>query len=1032
MHRPTQSKQDSSENNPFFDAIQSVFDTYVLRQEPFAVRSFPVRSYVTRRRGEEARDVGALLSQLPESLRRYDLGTVESELLDFFVNDQAMYRLNLIAPRGGGKSSIVNYCARVLEQERAPIKVAIARFDNTGTERLTAERVLHRCATALAINNPSVPTQEGGLLSVLTRYIQENGEAGLVFDNLDHLRASDLDLVFDVSSELHDAGGFRIVRCVRPASMHRTRVKSSPRNVYSYEIRVRPPLLRDVFEAGVEELTSSKKLKDAIIGEVKYTGDQLANAVKVAYQIVTATGKSRRKSDAIDLVEGVAADDIRHAKRLFRRILQHRNFPYEEALKGSTLDVRGFFPMTSLLEGSREDYTDCLDVRNILFAKAEQTDSDIGNQTAGTPDYLVKQRVLVLLRLESRVPVRRLLFWLKLLGHRTADASHAIVQLHGGGLVEFSDTEQVSTEEVEAASGTISLSASGLYFLQNLLRHPDYLLSAVMDTLLQHPDLPSDQHRFSFSDRVRSLLEYCQTAHNHEYSALDSIKGAEASADMERVISSLRHSQTLTAALAAGVAALAASRERFGSNESLREKVMTASESLTDGQETLERKLEELSNRTRRWREDVIRANAGGYLLAVKFGEGANNYDLFVSDSESEELPLEGIIRVPPTGGDDRGSSGVYAFVSRGTTDVSGDRDGVLSGHAPSFDVKRLSSPNDQPRLAEVPEVSETGSTSSFLLANTDLDGMVRLELVVRTRSSKRTHTISKDGCSLSDLRKAIKRMLSKLQCAILSYTTSPEDAKAELKHAAIVIGSVLADGALSDEGKPLLANAILEAEQFIVVTDIDDIPWELAAVPIDQVTGDVELICARHTTRCRRWTDSIGQLIGGNVTQSLPAARRVICAGAVSNAAETHVEASTYVGLVRAVETGDVVHLVGHRDGQDVFVHAGDERDPYAVCSEDIQVKRLPSIAVVLSACSSGSAGGPQPAGTALARGFASAGKTVVWAPHVDVSTASADAIQSHLAKFAEKAQGQTWCIDSAMNRTDEEPLLSIYFRFG
>lgn len=445
--------------------IQSIYDGAIsLEPLPRAEWDYLKAHYIHERRGERAVNVAEAATVLPPGLAKFPLGASEIDFLDFVVNYSRNRVLTLIAPRGAGKTSFLHYVEAVIEKARlGRRKPVFFIFGNLEKLEDSTERLETNCRDLLTIMAGETERRAPKLGE---RWRKAFGELGsslrqcrsvndarecfrtlahglpkndlrrlvLVFDNLDQLDTPVIALVLDLARAIYLVSRVACIVCLRPNCLLGVAQRGDARAFFNYEISLRSPDVSAWIRRLGQRLANQAAVKFAedrtplIVSGREITPEQLGNAVE---RFVALLSNRRPQDDALELLQALCADDIRHLRILVRRMIAHRSFPLLQLLDQE--DSIDYHPLPALVGGYNVLYRHDTWVPNLLWWPDPE----------GSPDFLIFQRLLRVLDRGAPETLDTLISYMDLLDYSRDSTLSALEILCGPSL--FAERTKISS-----------------------------------------------------------------------------------------------------------------------------------------------------------------------------------------------------------------------------------------------------------------------------------------------------------------------------------------------------------------------------------------------------------------------------------------------------------------------------------------------------------------------------------------------------------------------------------------------------------
>jgi hypothetical protein len=590
---------------PSDESVESFNPIYVALEGAFAA-AFPVsrldldcsnpdqirNNYITERQGIRWDDVTreAMLSKLPRDWKKYPIGYYEADILDFIANYDHNRILFVLGPRGIGKSSIVQYISNLVfcSNSNEPYYCIVYDGNCEGpNSKNWAWLTNFKKYVIDGLRKISEKERENGrsrdadlILSVFGDIEQSNGEADLfeafsrlrlnhtsqnprwitiIFDNLDPL---DNDTIFEMQgfcSRLNVKTKLGSILCMRPSTYEYIQNLVGVQTFKRYQVRLKPPSSLSILERMPDKLYAYTKSissdKMPIINGVTLTPSL---AQTIGQRIVDSIKKSTSLEfrQIIRFFDSVSSEDMRHLSALFCRMVAYRNLPRFDKCEDSSDGSDNFHPVTAAIYGGHSIYCRNSLIHNILWTPLK----------TGGDSYLLAHRILCVLRDQRPSKKTENIFrWLSAYGFTDAEEIiETMDSLRVSHLIYGSDLDKNwTTSNIPISCG---LTRSGKFFLNSLLRDPDYLLPVVCSVPLKHElfnndikQRASDEYRINLSVSASSLMEYYREVLGHESREIRYMRSVSKPNEyLAYATDCLRHDGTISASIRVALQELSA------------------------------------------------------------------------------------------------------------------------------------------------------------------------------------------------------------------------------------------------------------------------------------------------------------------------------------------------------------------------------------------------------------------------------------------------------------------------------------------
>lgn len=501
--------------NQLWRLIKKIYEQSVPREPlPRWHRRLLETSYILDRTPMDDTDVSDSFDDIPLVFRKKGIGWAEAELLRFILLGKYDRVLNVIGPRGSGKTSLVHYVEALLFNSPYKTKRAVAIVSGLSIFPLIQAHqdvkekhiidLISQEFSELSVKYSATPWQsafaEGASLlanasneiefasamNQVCQYLPKQDPRCLTFmvDNLDPLPSRVIDMAFSMFRVLYEKTHIGSAFFLRKGNLFSDTNIDGSQSLFRPRLRLGTP-------------SSSKWLSDlphrmAITAKELWQNKPLVctwgvlddRHLEIAMKNLIGIIESRKRAaeNVLPYLQFMAGEDMRSLRDLFPRILKNRNLPLKEIFsenQSAEVTADDFHPLRAMMEGGHILYTDCPEIRNLLHFKSRKV--------PGWGSYLLYHRILALLSGHDSVPTDRFLVRMQCLGYQGTVLREALNRLWESHLVRW------SCHDDRLKAGNIPLrlwaSAAGEFFLQKLLRSINYLRNAVLDTPLEHRSL---------------------------------------------------------------------------------------------------------------------------------------------------------------------------------------------------------------------------------------------------------------------------------------------------------------------------------------------------------------------------------------------------------------------------------------------------------------------------------------------------------------------------------------------------------------
>lgn len=630
--------------NPTFAALQGAFANAF----PASGLNFDFRDkakigdlYIVERQGNSwtpsVRE--AMLGALPASWASYPTGYIEADVMDFIVNHPQNRMLSILGPRGVGKSTSIRYIAGVLGQECKNEPYHLAFFDGNTDSRngdgefnekwwptflrkflQEAERIAvceerhDRPADAAAIRQSLAPIAKKGASEAAffdTCGMLLTGHSAnhtcwltLVFDNLDPLPNATITEMYSFCLRLKASTGMGTILTMRPSSYENVQSRLGCRTARPFRVRIRPPAAAAIL-ARVPKRLEAYAAANYMVAPPHIDGQPVTPALAHAIgerliRLIEAGHPMREFRQVMKFFDAVSSEDMRHLAVLFNRMVANHKLPPLLSADSDQQRAADFHPVTAAIYGSHTLYERNEYVANLLFTP----------DARGEAQFLLAHRILAVIRAQRPATgLAEIHGFLAACGVVDADEIvKTMNRLRIANLIYGTDLDKNwdSLHQPDACG----LTQAGLYYLNSLLRDPDYLLAVVHDTPLDHRRVRAERDAStadffepSFAASASSLIEYYTEILAREHRDLRAMK-SERNPDsrLAYAVDCLRHGSSLSACVQAGLTTLATRtmRSRSPGVASVAQEIHSALERHRSSQDSLAQGYEEVLDRCER------------------------------------------------------------------------------------------------------------------------------------------------------------------------------------------------------------------------------------------------------------------------------------------------------------------------------------------------------------------------------------------------------------------------------------------------
>ena len=1034
-----------SGQSPYWQQLQSIYDeAMTLEPLPRGEWDYLQAHYILERRGERWSDVSEAAKALPGQLASLPLGLSEIDFLDLIVNYQRTRVLALIAPRGAGKTSFLHYVEAVIERSDFEAKPIFLIFGNLEMlDNLESfEAACHDLFTLMAgeVAHRAERLAESwrkalGRLSLDLRQCRSPSDgrecfrtfAGslsprelkrlvLVFDNLDQLHTRVITLVLDLARVIYLVSHIACIVCLRPNCWTGVARRGDARAFFNFEIALKPPSVKAWIAKVGERMADRVTAKLAsgiplVIAGQHISPEQLKNAMD---RFVALLVNRPPQDDVLGLLQAICADDVRHLRILFRRMIANRAFPLQQLLNGE--DRIDYHPVPTMLNGYNLLYCNDNYVPNLLWR----------SDAHESPDPLIFHRILRLLHREEPEILGSVIFHMEILDYPRDSTLSALETLYGPLLIRGTDQDKFDSDSPPTA---IYLTEAGEYYRTQLLRNADYLLAAVLDVPLSHKRMhrsfESDPERTAqkslFLERVDSLFEYTEEVASREKNQIAHLSSATTSPALRRVAGSLRHGGLLLSSLCHGLAVVVGRSwySRYGIVRDTIDEYRPRFAALRETEKTLLAELSQIvqQRNTRVSLPDFAHHDTHGPMTIDIAGEGDNMIVNVKIDLERSDHTAVIFLDIETSN-----ERALRTAIARPVNDTSTPAERRAVSAVARFDLvpHRHGGEIDKVHLrAYMSEV--VGSREAFLAPEAS-NGRLKLKLYWLNNGPA---VELGDLVSIADVTTTVQNILHD----ILGKTVG-QQLRIEDLHAA---GSKLARQLLNPAGMNVLATIARSLDRVVILSAESDvtIPFEwLRPVPLHDDVDPVGTL-AEHCSVVRFPLHPIQYTVKA---RNRVLSQASLCTIGLPQAKEKPWRYATpceFSDLRGICQDHNVLHIVAHCDEQTgrIMVKNGTKD---LELSDDVFLAHpfcTPDHSIVLSVCKIGLLDHRRNIGRMLAEQFENA----VWIPLVSIVESDAERLDMALAHYLQ-SQLKVCSLDHFFldRRMQKEPVAHIYIRYG
>ena len=997
--------------NSFWDAIEPVYDG-ACQKDSLARWDWDElkEKYISDRKYNEFIDIKAMRSRLPKELLSCDFGPNEIDLVDFLLNYKGDRVITLEGPRGSGKTSMLHYIEAAIYKSRYksfPIFLIIdclAKEQNVSKYQIIkllideVKKLLHKVKGIIHSSFEELIAEiEGDMtFSGASRAFSNMAQKLpsetfnriiVVFDNLDQNYLDSICHGIELAKEIYKSSKVSTITCLRPGCLEAITYRGDARAFFNYKIKVTAPkTIRWIEALGPKMSVSAQKLKENT-GNILRAYDKKIQPEKIELSINNFVKllEDVKYDDVnvLNIMDAVAADDIRHLVLLTRRLLGHRQFPGMWVLDFDK-KYPDYHPLISLLEGNSFIFEKNKVIPNLLSF----------SDTTSRCDFLISHRILLILNTnDHKTPhsSKKLLHSLNILGHDDHTIINCLAYLHELLLIRSTDAEFVDPKATLPTA--FFLTESGRLFLNHLLCTKDYLLTTVLDVSLEHTTLKKSLRKnpntIKFSDQLDSLLEYIEKVKLEEEAQINRLIESSINEFAVLLLSLFKNGGLLCRQLLEGL-------------ESTLESVRYSKfPSAYNTCPILEVTIKSIS----KWIEDMGTKLNEAYLKKITAK---------ITTPQTITLSHSAKLLILPSGNE----VSVSAEMS-----LPCRVDSVLIGILGQIDNKTIATST----IAKVETKHERSSINAvFGTFSTDQTDTIKLHanaVISHGGNRKKLGLLSMNNLGCETMQLSFHVMSpDKHDCKpfIIGKKVNVDDIKelsnnffqGELnfdkpellsKEKILILGTKLANATLSDEGQNVLATHFKLINSLVVFSSDNNltIPWEWLRPQPVRNHSDVSII--GDIWDIVRWPISTENDIISCISSLAPIVINKQCSNLCTIGLERdplkewrHETPKTFKDLLSIIENKDILHLIGHCDKESGKIKIGD----LIIDNDTINAFPLygPKV-VILSSCSTAVV----PFSSNVAINISKRSRTMTWAPIVPISKKCAIKIDSKLKEYIE-----------------------------
>mgnify|MGYP006284395759 CR=1 FL=1 len=530
--------------NPFFIALETeIYNSLV--DDAGATEKLESEFYVARRVSSYDTDsLEALKARMPTDITQLaadgsgvQLHSTELDFIDFLLNQTSNRVLQVVGFIGVGKSTFLRYIFNDVRAISPSLHVFYPIFINClGLGKATVDDLIYNLLFGLEhfaerefskdarndlirslrddlfTKNDNMQATSTTKFVNVARQIQDtfpDKRIVFVFDNVDHMNPSSVELVASLTRSLQVHTRSQVVVAMRPPTYLTHSEKCAHKGAFCYfSLEVRPPDIAAVIR---RRLYNALKRYNISMSDRK-TGFhiQIDDARK---SIDSVLDKVLNNESQDFLLRGICNYNVRKALTSFAYFLRYRNLSYQLLFNVKTQrpypsPEHSFneFSSVSTKKTWKEHLLDGLIIRHCLHyspnTHSPPSTTLLFDDHASSGSYILIYLLLVIAawhqKMTERTRICRLVYRL---GFSTSHTNVAIQHLLFRKLLWSPESEDnVSKTE------NIRITESGQFYIDHLLSDSQYLFNAIFDVPLPH-QLWHDTKRTSLKVRVSSMFE---------------------------------------------------------------------------------------------------------------------------------------------------------------------------------------------------------------------------------------------------------------------------------------------------------------------------------------------------------------------------------------------------------------------------------------------------------------------------------------------------------------------------------------------